>query len=248
MKLWIVSDLHVNHLPWVPNCVPEHDVLVVAGDVSDNGGRTLRELHALHRRTGKPVIFVPGNHDAFDGPLEGFSPQLKGAVHVLPAGQHALIDGVRFIGATLWSDFLLFDTEFASQAWAARHMPEYQHVWRHDGSKLWPIDTAAAHDRHRARIATELMQSFEGPTVVVTHHAPSAKSITGGIDAASAAFASDLEDLIERHRPALWVHGHIHAASDYRIGGTRIVCNPRGYEGHDWYENSGWNEDLVVTV
>ena len=248
MRLWIVSDLHTNHAPWMPARVPEHDVLVVAGDVSDNGGASLRELHKFHRLTGKPVAFTPGNHDVFDGPLDGFSPQLAGPVFVLPAGQHAIIDGVRFVGATLWSDFLLFDTEFASQAWAARHMPEYQKTWRNDGSKIWPIDIAADHDRHRARIATELMQRFEGPTVVVTHHAPSAKSIAGPLEEASAAFASDIEDMIRQYRPDLWVHGHIHSHSDYVIGSTRILANPRGYEGHDWHENSGWIEDLVVEV
>ena len=31
----------------------------------------------------------------------------------------------------------------------------------------------------------------------------------------------------------LWVHGHTHSSFDYNIHGTRVVCNPRGYEDHD---------------
>jgi Icc-related predicted phosphoesterase len=64
----------------------------------------------------------------------------------------------------------------------------------------------------------------------------------------AAAFASDLEELILRHRPVLWVHGHIHHATDYLIGATTVVCNPRGYQAESWSERSGWNEELVVEV
>ncbi len=69
----------------------------------------------------------------------------------------------------------------------------------------------------------------------MTHFAPSWQSISPeyGNSEINGYYASDLEDLILRKRPALWVHGHIHARNDYRIGETRVICNPAGYEGRD---------------
>jgi len=129
-------------------------------------------------------------------------------------------------------------------------MPEYSYVVRDDGDLIWPADVAAEHQRHRAAIEQVLAVPHDGPTVVVTHHAPSIRSIHPGDrgDAASAAYASDLEEVMLRHQPALWVHGHIHHASDYRFGDTRVVCNPRGYQAADWSERTGWREDLVIEV
>lgn len=248
MKLWIVSDLHCDHYPWVPNRVPEHEVMIVAGDLGDGALDAIGELLRIRRRAQGPIVFVPGNHDHFGDGLDRFEDVEVGGVHVLSAGQHIVINGVRFVGATLWTDWLLGDTEFASQSWAARNMPEYQRVLGPDGGKLWPIHTSTAHGRHRSAIEAVLATPHDGPTVVVTHHAPSGRSIKGGLDAASAAFASDLEGMIRQHQPQLWVHGHIHQHADYMIGSTRILANPRGYEGADWFENSGFVEDLVVDV
>ncbi|WP_131798369.1 hypothetical protein [Devosia elaeis] len=170
-------------------------------------------------------------------------------IHVLSSGQSIVIGGVRFVGATLWTDFGLADDLYASESWAAQHMPEYASVWKWDGSDtIWPADTSAAHQRHRAAIEAVLLQPHDGPTVVVTHHAPSRRSLAGIVDIPDAAFASDLEPMIMRHQPSLWVHGHVHQHCDYRLGNTRIIANPRGYQGDDWGENSGFVEDLVVEV
>jgi len=136
---------------------------------------------------------------------------------------------VRFVGATRWTDWLLYATEFASQSWAARRKPEYAHVWKPD-----------AHERHLAAIEAALATPHDGPTVVVTHHAPSAKSVEVTITAADAAFASDLEETVLRHRPSLWVHGHIRWHSGYVFGDTRVLANPRGYQGDEWGEKSGF--------
>jgi len=82
--------------------------------------------------------------------------------------------------------------------------------------------------------------------VVVTHHAPAAASIAPRFvgKPLNAAFASRLDDLIENGRPSLWVHGHTHSSFDYRLGQTRVLCNPRGYPGENPYFQPG----LVVEV
>lgn len=249
MRLWIVSDLHLESLPWVPNRIPDHDVLVVAGDVVPGLADFHQSLSRLRHRTRRPVVGVPGNHEHFGEPLGSFA-AWEGGVHILPNGDTVVIDGVRFVGATLWTDFLLNEREYQAQAWAAKNMPDYAHIKRADGELIWPRDVAEEHDRHRAAIEAVLAAPFAGRTVVVTHHAPSAQSLQPGdrLHESAGAFASDLEPLIWMHQPALWVHGHSHSAADYLVGGTRVICNPRGYETLTWVERTGWKEDLVVEV
>ncbi|ODT79160.1 MAG: hypothetical protein ABS76_21475 [Pelagibacterium sp. SCN 64-44] len=252
MRLWIVSDLHMDSMYWVPDRIPGHDVMIVAGDIDQAAADTEQVLLMLARWSPAPIIFVPGNHDVMGVGLDawdcGNEDLLARGIHVLSAGQSVVIGGVRFVGATLWTDFGLTNDRYASESWAARHMPEYQRVKRPDGGLIWPADTREAHARHRDSIEAVLAQPHAGPTIVVTHHAPSAQSIAGAVDVADAAFASDLEGMIMRHQPDLWVHGHVHQHHDYLIGNTRIIANPRGYQGDDHGEDSGFIEELVVEV
>jgi Icc-related predicted phosphoesterase len=84
-------------------------------------------------------------------------------------------------------------------------------------------------------------------TIVVTHHAPSPLSLkpTDRSKWVSCAYASNLDSFIERFQPHLWIHGHVHHSCDYRIGGTRILCNPQGYPGE---RNSEFKADLVLDL
>lgn len=252
MKIWAVSDLHMDSTFWVPSRIPGHDVMVVAGDVDKAAAETEQTLLMLARWSPAPLIFTPGNHDVMGVDINawdrGNEDLCDRGIHVLSAGQYVVIGGVRFVGATLWTDFGLADDIYASEAWAAKLMPEYQHVRRASGGLIWPADTSAAHQRHRTAIDAVLSQSFDGPTVVITHHAPSRRSIAGSVDIADAAFASDLEPVIRQYQPDLWVHGHVHEHHDYRIGNTRLLANPRGYQGPDHGEDSGFIEDLVIEV
>jgi 3',5'-cyclic AMP phosphodiesterase CpdA len=119
MKLWIVSDLHTDHYPWMPSRVPEHDVMIIAGDLGDGALDAIGELLRIRRRAQRPIVFVPGNHDFFGDGLDRFDDVKVAGVNVLSSGQSGAIDGVRFVGATLWTDWHLHDTEFASQSWAS---------------------------------------------------------------------------------------------------------------------------------
>jgi Icc-related predicted phosphoesterase len=254
MKLWIVSDLHTDHSPWVPTGTPEHDVLVVAGDISSDMHGADLLVRGLHQRTRRQIVFVPGNHDVAGGDLDAWDRNGEDlaviGIHVLSSGQSVVIDGVRFVGATLWTDWRLNDLEFQSQSWAARHMREYQSVQRPGGEPLWPVHTSDAHDMHLAAIEGVLSRRHEGQTVVVTHHAPSPQSLRPGEERSveAAAYASDLEETMMIYGPDLWIHGHTHHACDYQVGHTRVVSNPRGYVREGWSERTGWSEDLVVEV
>lgn len=248
VRIWITSDLHTDASAWSPQ-VPTHDVMVVAGDIADGPSATAAELTRIQAATTKPIIFVPGNHDFCGGRLlPGEFSHANSSISILERGGSVIIDGVRFIGATLWTDFGLTDSEFASQRWAISAMPEYETV-RHGSEDrlIWPIDTANAHAEDRSALELALSRPHSGPTVVITHHAPSLQSVSGSDrrDTSSAAFASNLEPVIHQHRPALWIHGHIHEPTDYSIGSTRVIANPRGYSR---LRTTPWRDDLVVDI
>jgi Icc-related predicted phosphoesterase len=86
--------------------------------------------------------------------------------------------------------------------------------------------------------------------VVITHHAPSRKSIHPRFadSLMNACFVSDAEHLIERSGACLWIHGHTHDSFDYPVSGTRVVCNPRGYARNGVNENRSFDRNLLVTV
>jgi Icc-related predicted phosphoesterase len=85
---------------------------------------------------------------------------------------------------------------------------------------------------------------------VVTHHAPSARSLRGDYTEGltPAMYASDLEPLVLAYQPELWLHGHVHRSSDYMIGAARVVCNPRGYFGHEVNPEFRWGKLIEVTA
>jgi hypothetical protein len=139
---------------------------------------------------------------------------------------------VRFIGATLWTDFRLFGNSDGHSRHAQSAMNDYVYI-KSDLPKVFELrasETIAWHRKSRIFIKAELCKKFDGKTVVLTHHAPSIRSVHKRFlsDTLNPAFASDCDDLLGLDAN-LWIHGHMHDSSDYMAGITRVVCNPRGY-------------------
>ena len=109
-----------------------------------------------------------------------------------------------------------------------------------------PADAAAQHRASVAWLKSEWGRS-DLPTVVVSHHAPSARSLDPRCadDPVDAGYASALEPLIEHLQPVAWIHGHVHRSVDYVVASTRVVCNPRGYADEP---NREFDPGLVITV
>lgn len=261
-RLWTVSDLHlqagVMQSPKPLTRVPAADVAVVAGDVFENAELSLRWLAGvigLHM----PVIAVLGNHEFWGGAMPTVRARARRVadevgVHLLDDSS-STVAGVRFVGGTLWTDFQL-DGPFPAQAersmQAARTMADFRQILHAEPQSeiiprnLLPGDTARLHAATRAFIDGELARPHNGPSVVVTHHAPSPASVSQAYlgDPRNAAYASDLSTLIERRQPSLWVHGHMHATCSYNLGQTRVICNPHGFLG----ENPLFEPELVIEV
>jgi Icc-related predicted phosphoesterase len=254
MKVQIFSDLHVNVFPIKPiTIVPGVGLVIVAGDVCEG---VLRAFEHLRRIVPMdiPIVMVPGNHEFY----RRFIPDElalalahAGAVNLHILNGTALeLAGVRFVGATLWTDYQVFGEANQTRVMnaCAKAMNDHRLIgWQ---KKPWrrfrPQEAALLHHRSKAAIIETLTTPFAGPTVVVTHHAVHWDSIHPRFrnDPVTGAFVSDQSELIETYQPTLWVHGHVHNSSDYSVGKTRILCNPHGYGS----ENPDFNGELVVEL
>jgi Icc-related predicted phosphoesterase len=273
MKLLILSDLHLEFAPFEPAADLVFDVVILAGDIDSPARWAIR--WAKERFPGKPVIYLPGNHEYYDGHLDTTLAQARSAaegshVHLLD-GDELVIDGVRFLGATLWTDFALAieapegrvsDVPRAMKQ-ATSVLNDYALIRTVDetaepgslrdqqGRKLQATDTLRIHQIQRAWLQAKLAEPFDGRTVVVTHHAPHRGSLSARYvdDWVSGAFVSELPDVFF-DVPVLWVHGHTHQSFDYRVRACRVVCNPRGYVRRmsGRIENQAFDPGLIVEV
>lgn len=239
MKLWVLSDLHDDHGGVLPDPPDGADVAVIAGDVLND-----RWLIEMSRKL--PVVFVAGNHEFYRYSFPERLTQLKALEGVQVLDNHAIqIGEVRFIGATLWTDY---DRNPLALDAAWRGMNDHRLIkWRKDPwERFAPKHAAKLHAESRKFIEGALAQPHAGPTVVVSHHAPHRLSVHPRYegDLLNHAYYSNLEPIIEAGRPALWVHGHVHGCFDYRIFETRVLCNPRGYPG----ENPLFDSALVIKI
>jgi Icc-related predicted phosphoesterase len=150
-------------------------------------------------------------------------------------GDSVIIDGYRFIGATLWTNFCLYDDPRLAMAMAREKLNDYKRIKlsKIPFKKFTPPESQRLHHEAAVDIDNVYRSQPDYPTVIVSHHAPSLMSVPQNFlrDSLTPSFASRFEKRILEYEPLLWVHGHIHSPSDYRIGKTRVICNPLGYPG-----------------
>lgn len=275
LKILVLSDLHLEFAPFQPDpaAVDAADVVVLAGDIC-NGAKAI--AWARQAFAGKPVVYVAGNHEFYRFHWTKLLDELRGqaalhGVHFLE-NDAVTIEGIRFLGATLWTDFELFGPDNRAMAMResakrmndfhlikARPLPVERTIVRPDGSP-WKLSPAHTLKRHRETLdwlRAELARGEPDKTVVVTHHLPSARSVAPRYaqDMLSAIYASNVAPDILLGA-ALWIHGHAHTSFDYRIEGpersVRVLCNPRGY----WlgrlapgsFENPDFDPGLMVEI
>lgn len=252
MKINILSDLHIEFHAYEPETT-DADVVILAGDI----GVGLSGIRwASHAFPGKEIIYVLGNHEYYRQKRQSLLQQARAearrsGIHLLE-NDEVVIQGTRFLGSTLWTDFELFGGEAKARCLqiAAMRLSDF-HIIRENETELFtPEVSLELHVSSVAWLAYKLdVESFDGPTVVVTHHAPHQKSVAEKYkdDLLSACYASKLERLMGSS--ALWIHGHTHTNFDYEVKGTRIVCNPRGYASSpSSIENAGFNPGLTIEI
>ena len=244
MKIHVLSDLHHELAPFSP-VVKHADIVILAGDIDVKG----RGVDWARKAFPGAVLYVPGNHEFYGGELGRTLEKMRSAaddrVRVLDLDE-IIFGGVRFLGATGWTGYTATDNALVAGWDAQEQMRDFRKIrigptYR----RPRPGDFAEASGRARSWLAKKLSEPFDGPTVVVTHHAPSVMSLGDGATGAhiDASYANDWDDLMGPG-VALWVHGHTHVPVDYAIKATRVVSNPRGYPG----ESTGFDPALVLDI
>ena len=278
MKIQLLSDLHLEvHPHWLPTPAPGADVLVLAGDIgsyqassqlqdTDFGLARFSPLHGWPT----PVLFVPGNHEYDTQDFDAAHARLRETAERLGMvwleRETLVLDGVRFVGTTLWTDFdalapkpghtagsgpatvnmlaqQLKARDKASRA--ANYYLKKTEVTRHGEPWLAPGLREQAL-LCQAWLQTALTTPFDGPTVAVTRFAPSLKSadIRYGLTPGTAGFCNALDELLPLAQ--LWLHGHLHAPSDYVHHGCRVVANPLGYARKN--EQAAFRPQMLIEI
>jgi Icc-related predicted phosphoesterase len=253
MRLHILSDLHLGVGRLDPPQV-ESDLVVLAGDIARPG-----EAVAWARRFDRPVLFVPGNHEFYGSSVEEAIAELRelcaGTNVTLLERDEVVVDGVRFLGTTLWTDFRLHgDGAVRQEAMqlAQTLIRDFSRIRRAPGSAelFAPANSVALFEAQSTWLLQRLAVKHDGPTVVITHHPPSARSIHPRFASSplNPAFASATEHMLDRRCACLWIHGHMHDSFDRIENGVRVICNPRGYAKEGLAENQWFDPALTVDL
>jgi Icc-related predicted phosphoesterase len=279
MKIKLVSDLHLEFVDINIKNDKDYDVLILSGDIlvindlHDHPESKYGHLEIASLKFGQAraqlfrdflkrcsfqfphVVYVAGNHEFYHGEFHRGVEHLREECAKFPniyflERDIQFIEGVLFVGGTLWTDMNKGDP--LTQHAISDMMNDFR-VIRNDEHGYTKLRPAHVMDRYRKTVEyIKQMVDANGDRkcVVVGHHAPSFQSIgeqykhdtlmNGG-------YASDLSEFIlDRPQIKLWTHGHMHQTFDYMIGETRVVCNPRGYESHG--EVSGWDPDILIEI
>jgi Icc-related predicted phosphoesterase len=279
MKIKLVSDLHLEFVDINIQNDKDYDVLILSGDIMvindlhDHPEEKYSHLEIAALKFGQAraqlfrdflkrcsfqfphVVYVAGNHEFYHGEFHRGVQHLRDECNKFPniyflERDIQFINGVLFVGGTLWTDMNKGDP--LTQHAISDMMNDFR-VIRNDEHGYTKLRPAHVMDRYRKTveyIKQIVDNNRDRKCVVVGHHAPSFQSIgeqykhdtlmNGG-------YASDLSEFIlDRPQIKLWTHGHMHQTFDYMIGATRVVCNPRGYESHG--EVSGWDPNILIEI
>lgn len=269
MKIQLLSDLHLEvHPHWVPRVASGADVLVLAGDIGSYqpGSRLMDADFGLarfspHHGWPTPVLFLPGNHEYDMLDFDCAHARLRETCERLGMlwleREQVVLQGVRFIGTTLWTDFDALgpraDDVHATlgQLLKAREKAfrAANFYLRKTGATRNALPMLAQEVREQGLVCQHwlrqaLTQPYQGTTVVVTHFAPSLRSADPryGPTPGTAGFCNALDELLPC--ADFWLHGHLHAPSDYLHQGCRVVANPLGYARKN--EQIGFRPGLLI--
>jgi len=246
MKLQVMSDIHLEHAPFYPE-QSDADIVVLAGDIATGSDGVLWARDTFQCS----VIYVCGNHEYHD-PCLSISEHMAAMKEAAKGSNVMLLDndifeigGVRFLGTTMWTDLSDFETILYC---------DHDNIVVEHGSENDPIHFSVEKhqmlfDQNREWLRAQLAEPFTGKTVVVTHHAPSLMSLHPQHEGNpwNPCFMTDLEELMSG--VGFWIHGHTHNSFNYQIGGTRVVCNPRGYPlSHGGWENQGFDPCKIISI
>lgn len=275
MKIKVVSDLHLEFgdINIVNNGVDVLILggdIMIAQDLHDHPETDYSQLPNIGKKKAivslfrnflnrvsndfKHVIYIAGNHEFYHGKWFAALDYLRDECAKYPniyflENDTKVIDDVAFIGATLWTDMNGRDPY--TMYTISNQMNDFK-IIRHDKEKyrrVTPNDTVARHSNSLKYFKESIDKHSDKRCVIVSHMAPTFASVHPKYTkdkAMNGGYASKLDDFILDHSQIkLWTHGHMHDPFDYMVGTTRVVCNPRGYNG---YESTNWDPTIIVEI
>ena len=183
MRVQILSDLHIE-FPGntIPALAPDAELIILAGDLAPVHTRRVGDI-ARRWAGADRILYVPGNHEFYGSEIDGARRELarqclQHGVTLLDPGA-VTAHGTRFIGATLWTDFLLEGV--AGEAWAhlevGQGLADFTGAIRHHGSPnglFTTRESARRHAEHRAFIEAELERAERSGLTPVVIYPPRA--------------------------------------------------------------------------
>ncbi|MFX4300099.1 metallophosphoesterase [Pseudosulfitobacter pseudonitzschiae] len=243
MKFLLWGDIHSEFEEFpLPEVRPEGlDCILCPGDIWTKG-RAVKKLERIAQWAACPVIATPGNHDYYgdsiwksDERMMRQASESQFDIRILNPGVTE-VAGTRIVAATLWTDYRMRqrDGDNAIIRNACESIMNDHKRIRWGYGSFRPVkadDLAGLHLKHKNFISQTLSAPHDGPSLVMTHHAPSEQSVkfrqvTEHVDHA---YASNLETFILDHTPDMWIHAHTHNREDYEIGSCRVISNSKGY-------------------
>lgn len=243
MKILYGSDTHnefkkQQELPELP----EYDIAILAGDIGV--GIEGHKWATSFFPSDKPVLYIPGNHEYYG---QDFL-RVNEALSLVSEHSHVKVlnndtfefNDCTFVGATLWTDFILDNYPRYSDLAYAKAIGDFQVIKY--GDRLYdPNDSRKEHNKSRYYLTNSLVNKGDKKTVVVTHFLPTQEVITPFWQGnnLNPYFCNDLDSIIAL-KPDMWIYGHTHDKGDklHSNGHTRLLCNPRGYpkEKKDYFK------------
>lgn len=257
-RVLVLSDLHADVRPFKGKFKHDYSdaIVLLPGDVCPLSYYRFESTITDICNNVRMLLFTPGNHEYYGHDIvrdQQVLVDLQAKINnfVVLDNKSIVIDGVRFIGSTLWTN--MDNRDFFTMHACKNGMNDFW-IIRNNGHMFTPDESVDLHNKSIAFIEEELIQSCYEPTteespinIVMTHHAPSYKSVIEKYkgQAINGGFASELSELILKYPIKYWIHGHMHAGLDYMIGDTRVICNPRGYNDK---ENPNFNPKLELIL
>jgi predicted phosphodiesterase len=256
MKIRLISDLHAEFYRRYGGFNEAHilqskgeDVLVLAGDIAVGAFEVHRTIMRFKDAGAKHIVYISGNHEYYGGAYTEIQADLEKALKSIPGvyhlyeGKHVNIDGVDFIGSTLWTNFR---EDPLAETMSKTFISDFKVIkgFSPNLAKHLHYTDLLGMQRKYDQLSTTTKKVF------VTHFLPCVEAIHPryrvGDDWMNKYFANDLGTWAESLENVTWLFGHTHDSMQFRVGTTEFYCNPLGYPGEE--QHGKFNNTLIIEV
>lgn len=255
MKIGFISDIHidVNKDYNIIDEMSEHikkenvDVVVIAGDISENAETTIESMQKLENLSGISVYYVPGNHDLWSNDLSTLPTNV--IYNKYKNDERCLVDNpvllkgekeiFALIGDIGWYDYSFGDDQFRLSDFEKMN---YQKRTFNDAVKnSWTVDNKGRSDYFLHKLENQMKNHQDLPMIMVTHMLPIKEfTVPKGLKNWNYFNAflgtGKLQKLYEKYTVKYAVCGHVHYRKEIEKKGIHYYCACLNY--YNEWENA----------